>query len=113
MTPVVLNKQLKRARELMSAGQFARALSLYAELPGKFPNGRGEYGSAAAQSGDFELANRLWNQLESQVSGDAAALGWIANECSKVGMNAMCRSFWIKAARADPRNLLLQLQCAG
>jgi hypothetical protein len=113
MSPADIGKKLKKARDLMRARNYAPALQLYAMMAQQFPEGLGEYGSAVAESGDFDLAVRLWERYKRVVSKDGMKLGWIAGECSKVGLNAMALTLWIEAANAEPRNLELQVALAG
>src|SRR5580658_807281 len=113
MSPADIGKKLKKARNLMRARNYAQALQLYAMMAQQFPEGLGEYGSAVAESGDFDLAVRLWGRYRRVVSKNGTALGWIAGECSKVGLNAMAHALWIEAANAEPRNLALQIALAA
>jgi tetratricopeptide (TPR) repeat protein len=113
MSPADLEKKLKKARDLMRSRNHAPALQLYALMAQQFPEGLGEYGSAVAESGDFDLAVRLWERYRRFASKNGAALGWTAGECGKVGLNVLARTLWIEAADAEPRNLELQVALAA
>ena len=113
MNPVSLGKKVKMARELMAARKPLEALPLYAMLVQYMPDGYGEYGSVAAESGDMELANRLWDKHRAREAKNGAALALLAGECGKMGLNAKARTLWIEAANAEPRNLELQITAAA
>ena len=106
-------KKVRMARELMAARKPLEALPLYAMLVQYMPDGYGEYGSVAAESGDMELANRLWDKHRAREAKNGAALALLAGECGKMGLNAKARTLWIEAANAEPRNLELQLTAAA
>lgn len=112
MNPADISKKLKKARDLMRLGNHAQALQLYATMAQQFPEGLGEYGSAAAQSGDFDLARRLWDRYAQVMSRNASALAWLSGECGKVGMHARAGGLWTQAAALEPRNLELQIKLA-
>jgi tetratricopeptide (TPR) repeat protein len=108
MSPASLGKKLKKARDLMKTRHPVEALPLYAMLVEHMPDGYGEYGSVAAESGDLELASRLWDKHRARESKSGRALAMLAGECGKMGLNTKARTLWIEAASAEPRNLELQ-----
>ena len=113
MSPADQAKKLKKARELRASGQPLQALNLYTLLAEKNPDAYGEYGCAAAESGDLGMANRLWEKFRQRVAQNGAALSWLANECGKVGLNAKSQTLWNEAANIQPNNLELHLNRAS
>ena len=112
VNPASLGKKLLKARGFMESGNFAEALSLYATLVKQFPRGGGEYGRAAAQTGDFALADRIWENLRRQESKNAEVLSGLAGEYGKIGLHTKSRALFSEAATIEPRNLDLQIKLA-
>jgi tetratricopeptide (TPR) repeat protein len=112
VNPADLNKKLQKARELMASGHFAEALSLYATLVKHFPQGGGEYGRAAAKSGDLDLADRIWENMRSRESKNAEVLAKLAEEYGTAGLHAKSRSLFLEAAGIQPNNLDVQIKLA-
>src|SRR3984957_10363732 len=112
VNPASLGKKLLKARGFMESGNFAEALSLYATLVKQFPRGGGEYGRAAAQSGDFALADRIWENLRQSEPKNAEVLSGLAGECGKIGLHTKSRTLFSEAATLEPRNLDLQIKLA-
>ena len=108
MGPSSLGKKLQKARDSLKDGDFAEALSIYATLARDFPLVLGEYGAAAAESGDFELADRLWDKARSLNAKDVRVLFWLANQYGSLGMHAKSRALFAEAAALEPRNLEAQ-----
>jgi len=108
-----LNKKLQKARQCMALKNHAEALKLYGQLFKQFPQGGGEYGSAAAISGDFDLADRIWEKFRSLQPNSADLLSRLAGEYQGIGLHAKARELYSKAADKEPRNLDLQLKLAS
>ncbi len=96
----------------MESGNFAEALSLYSALVKQFPQGGGEYGRAAAHSGDFDLADRIWEKVRSLDPTNADLLSRLAGEYGKVGLHSKSRALFSEASNIDPRNPDVQIKLA-
>lgn len=105
--------KLQRARQCMAEKKYAEALPLYATLVKQFPQGAGEYGRAAADSGDFELAMGVWEKFLGQHRADALLLSRLADEFQTIGLHARARALLSTAAAIQPGNLDLQLKLAA
>jgi tetratricopeptide (TPR) repeat protein len=104
VSPADLGKKLQKARISLESGNFADALSLYAGLVKEFPRGAGEYGSAAAQSGDFELADRIWEKLRSQESKNAEVIAKLAWLLARTNSVEEARPAVNRCLELDPQN---------
>ncbi len=113
MNPLEFNKKLQMARQFMALNNHAEALRLYARLVKQFPQGGGEYGSAAAVSGDFDLADRIWEKFRTLQPNTADLLTRLAAEYQSIGLHAKARVLYSKAADGEPRNLDVQLKLAS
>ena len=96
----------------MALKQFAEALSLYAKLVKQYPQGGGEYGRAAAQSGDFDLAVRIWEKVRRLEPNNANHLSRLAGEFGKIGLHSQSRALYSEAATLEPRNLDVHIKQA-
>src|ERR1700722_10534550 len=112
MSPVVLGKKFQKARELLGAGRYVEALSLYATLIKEFPQGSIEYGSAAMQSGDLDLGNRILEKVRSREPNNATLLLKLAEIYGNGGLHAKYRALLSEAAGIEPGNLNLQIKLA-
>jgi tetratricopeptide (TPR) repeat protein len=112
VNPADLNKKLQKARNLTGSGNHAEALNLYATLVKHFPQGGGEYGRAAAQSADFELADRIWENLRRREPKNPELLARLAGEYGTVGLHAKSRALFAEAAEIEPGNLDFQIKLA-
>jgi tetratricopeptide (TPR) repeat protein len=113
VSPTSLNKKLQKARDLLKSRQFVQALNLYATVADKLPRGNGEYGSAAAMSGDLSLADRLWEKLRKREPKNTEVLRWLANEYELAGLYAKSRWLWNEAANLEPGKMELQINLAS
>jgi tetratricopeptide (TPR) repeat protein len=105
--------KLEKARHLMGLKKYAEALALYATVVKQFPQGGGEYGRAAADSGDFDLAFQIWEQFLRHQPGNAGLMARLAEEYQTIGLYARARELLAKAAEIEQRNLELQLKRAA
>ncbi len=96
----------------MESGNFAEALGLYATLVKHYPQGGGEYGRAAAQSGDFALADRIWENVRKYEPKNPTILSGLAGEYGKIGLHTKSRVLFSEAANLEPRNLDAQTKLA-
>jgi tetratricopeptide (TPR) repeat protein len=109
-----LNQKLQGARQLMLLKDHAEALALYAKLVKQYPQAGllGEFGRAAAISGDFELADRIWERIRSGEPNNAELLAQLAWEYQNIRLHSKALALHAQAARLDPRNLDRQLSLA-
>jgi tetratricopeptide (TPR) repeat protein len=112
MNPADFPKNLQKARELAAAGKFMEALKLYSVLVKLQPLGGGEYGRVAAESGDFELANRIWESVRKHEPNNAELLFRLADEYTKAGLHAKARDLLNEAAKLDSNNAAIQIKLA-
>jgi len=98
----------------MQIENHAEALRVYSDLVKKYPRGGlwGEYARAAAVSGDFDLAERLWGKIRSMEPNTADLLSRLAWEYQNIRLHAKARELYRQAADLEPRNLDLQLSLA-
>src|SRR5580704_7196382 len=95
--PAAVDKKLQKARELVKAGQFGEGLNLYETVVRQFPLANGEYGCAAAHSGDFDLADKIWTRFRTQEQKNAKVLFWLAGQYGAVGLLAKSRLLFREA----------------
>ena len=114
MDPFDFNKKLKKARHFMQLENHVEALSLYAKLVKQYPQGGlwGEYGRAAAVSGEFDLAERVWENILSREPNTADLLSRLAWEYQNIRLHSKARALYQRAANIEPRNLDAQLSLA-
>ena len=95
----------------MAVKQYPEALSIYARLTEQTQHSAHlfEYGSAAAGSGDFDLADRVWQKLISRESNNAQLLWRLAGEYGKMSLFTKAGVLFAKAAKLEPGNLEIQL----
>lgn len=96
----------------MESGNFGEALSIYAALVKQFPQGGGEYGRAAAHTGDFELADRIWGKLRNLEPRNIEILSGLAGEYGKIGLHARSRALFSEAATLEPSNPDVRIKLA-
>lgn len=96
----------------MATKRYAEALALYAAVIKQFPQGGGEYGRAAADAGDYELAFRIWEKFRARTK-DAEIIARLAGEYQNIGLHAMARELFAQAAGLEPGNLHFQLKLAA
>src|SRR5277367_3009919 len=113
MSPLSRGLKLKKAQDLLEAGDFTGAMIVYAALVDQHPQAVGEYGHAAAESGDFELANRLWKEFRSRNAKDVVILTWLAAQYGRIGFNTAARELWLEVSNLQPGNLQLKLKLAS
>jgi tetratricopeptide (TPR) repeat protein len=107
-----VNKNLVKARELMARKRFVDALNIYATAAKHAPQVGGEYGRAAADSGDYDLADRIWQKFMSQQTLNARILARLSEDYQSMGMHGPGRKLMEKAANMEPHNLDLQFKYA-
>ncbi len=117
LSPVNLldfNQKLQKARHLMQLENHAEALCLYASLVKQFPQAGlwGEYGRAAAVSGDFDLAIRSWENVRSLQPNTASLLSQLALEYQNIRLRSKARELYYQAAKLEPRNLDVHIKLA-
>lgn len=108
------NKILQKARQFVQVENYAEALPLFAKLAKRCTRGDlfGEYGHAAALSGDFDLARQLWEKVRGIESNTADLLSRLASEYQNIGLHTKARELYAQAASLEPRNLDAQLNLA-
>jgi Flp pilus assembly protein TadD len=97
----------------MALRKYAEALNLYAAVVKQFPQGGGEYGRAAADAGDFDLAVRVWGKFLGYQPESAGLLMRLADEYQSIGLHAKACDLLVSAASLEPRNLELRLKLAS
>jgi Sulfotransferase family len=107
------HKKLQKARQCMARKEHTEALNLYAVVVKQYPQGGGEYGRAAADAGDFDLAYRVWEKFLTQHAENAPLIARVAGEFQSIGLHAKARGLFARAAELEPRNLELQLNLAA
>lgn len=114
MSTLDYNGSLRAARTLMHAENHAEALRHYADLVKKYPQKGlwGEYARAAAVSGDFDLAERLWEQIRARGPKTADLLSRLAVEHQHIRLHARARELYREAVALEPQNLDVQLSLA-
>ena len=103
---------MQKARGLVRSGKFLEGLNLYATLAGQFPPLTGEYGSAAAHSGDFALADQLWGKFRRLESRNARAHTWLGLQYGDLGLHAKSRECFREATALEPGSLEMQVNLA-
>jgi Flp pilus assembly protein TadD len=113
-TPFDFNKKLQKARQSMGTQNGAEALALYAALARRFPQSGllAEYGRAAAVTGDFDLADQIWQKLRHREPNNAVLLSLIAWEYQNIRLHGKARELYQQAAAVEPRHLETQLALA-
>src|SRR5665213_3241653 len=101
------NKKLQKARQLMELGNHEEGLRLYARLVQQFPQDNlwNEYGQAASASGDFDLADRIWEKIRSREPNNAGLLSQLAWKYQAIGLHSKARELHAQAAKLEPGNL--------
>jgi len=107
--------QIQEARSAVSNKRYPAALKLYAALCKSFtqPAQWEEYGRAAAGSGDYDLADRLWGRVLEGQPPNAGLLSRLAVAYGEIGLYAKARALCSQAASLEPGNLELQLSLAS
>jgi tetratricopeptide (TPR) repeat protein len=115
VNPVAIDAELQKARQCMQVKQYAQALSFYAHLTEQSQHGAlwFEYGSAAAGSGDFDLADQVWQKLLSREANNAQLLWHLAGEYGKMSLFTKAGALFSQAAKLEPGNLEMQLSLAS
>ena len=83
MTPADFQHKLDEARQLLLAHEFGRALAQYEKLTRQWPGEAvlwAEYGNAASGAGQFDLADRTWQQALGLAPGNAELIGMIGHQ---------------------------------
>jgi tetratricopeptide (TPR) repeat protein len=111
MSALDFNGGLRAARTLMHMENHDGALRLYADLVKKYPQGGlwGEYARAAAVSGDFDLAERLWQQIRVRGPKSADLLSRLAIEHQQIRLHARARELYREAVALEPQNIDVNL----
>lgn len=114
MNALDFNRRLRAARDLMQKQNHPAALSAYAELVKKYPQGSawGEYARAATIFGDFDLAEQIWKRLRETQPNTAELLSRLAWEYQNIRMHAKARELYREAVALEPDNLPTQLGLA-
>lgn len=112
MDPQTVNKNVQRARQLVGQRKFNDALNVYAGLIKHVPQIGGEYGKAAADSGDYDLADRIWQAFVPRHLENFRVLMRLSEDYQAMGMHGRARELLGKAAALEPRNLELQFKYA-
>jgi len=115
MNTLDFNEKLQEARKSVELRKYPHALGLYATLVEHFPESGiwEEYGSAAAASGDFDLAERVWETILSRQPNTAGLLSRLAYEYGKIWLFSKARALCFRAANLEPGNLEMQLSLAS
>jgi tetratricopeptide (TPR) repeat protein len=109
------NEKLQQARQFAQFRNFGNALRLYSQLAKECSEGGfwEEYGSVAAQAGEFDLAEQIWEKLRTLEPNTAKLLSKLASEYGNIWLFAKAREFSFKAAELDPGNLEVQVNLAS
>lgn len=111
MDQTALQAELTNARQLMALKRYPEALTLYLKLVDQYQQGPlyFEYGSAAAGTGDFVLADHIWQKLVNIDPNNAQMLWQLAGEYAKLSLFGKAGALYAKAAALEPQNLQIQL----
>ncbi len=99
---------LNRARELLSAGDYARAIALYEKLVRQSPGAAMiwyEYGCAAAKCRRMDTADRAWGRAVELEPRNADLMGMVGHQYEAVRQPEKARAYFTQAAAADPRGI--------
>jgi tetratricopeptide (TPR) repeat protein len=106
--PAQSQNDLKRAKEFLLSGEFARALPLYEKLVRQNP-GAGviwyEYGNAASKTRRVDLADRAWSKAVELEPQNAELVGMVGHQYEALRRPEKARACFIQAAAADPRGI--------
>ena len=106
MMPAQSQNELARARELLLAGDFNRALPLYQKLTRARPDAPViwyEYGNAAAKSRRMDLADYAWNKVLQMAPQNSELVGMVGHQYQACRRPEKARACFAQAAAADAR----------
>lgn len=100
-------KKLNDARRLLENYDLTQAVQAYAKLAGQFPQKSQvwmEYGVAAGRLGDLALADRAWDKAAA-LDARSENLLTIGHHCQGLRQMEKARTWFTRAAEADPRSI--------
>jgi tetratricopeptide (TPR) repeat protein len=108
ISTVSFQRELNRARQLLLSQNAAEALKCYAQLTRQCPGEAiiwFEYGNAAANLLDCELADRAWRRALELDPRNAELTGLIGHQYLGLRKIERARECFARAAAADPRSI--------
>jgi Flp pilus assembly protein TadD len=106
---------LRRAREFLVSGDYARAFSAFEKLARLSPGSAliwYEYGNAAFKTRRMDLADRSWSKAAELAGRDAELIGMIGHQFEGLRRPEKARACFIQAAAADPRGINARISLA-
>jgi Tfp pilus assembly protein PilF len=106
---------LRRAREFLACGEFARALPAFEKLVRQSPGAAViwyEYGNAAFKTRHIDLADRAWSKAVELAPRDAELIGMVGHQFEALRRPEKARACFIQAAAADPRGINARISLA-
>src|SRR3984957_4182811 len=113
--PVQSQSDLKRAREFLTSGEFARALPLYEKLVRQSSGAPllwYEYGNAAFKTRRTEVADRAWRRAVVLAQNNAELVGMVGHQFEAMRRPDKARAFFLQAAAADARGINSRISLA-
>src|ERR1700722_13823775 len=101
-------KELNRARELLQAGDAARALPLFLKLTRHHSGVAAlwyECGNAALKARQMDLADRAWSKAIDLQPRNAELIGMIGHQYEAARRPEKARACFLRAAGAEPRGI--------
>jgi len=108
MNPGAFDKKLNEARELSANCDFTQAVAAYEKLVQQFPHKAFiwfEYGSAAGDAGQLDLAKRAWSKAIELEPRSGELMLKIGHRYQRLRQPGESRAWFEKAAAADPRGI--------
>ncbi|MHB8523049.1 MAG: tetratricopeptide repeat-containing sulfotransferase family protein [Limisphaerales bacterium] len=115
MSPAVIEKKLKAARDLLSDENFAAALPRFEELTRLRPDSAAiwlGYGAAAASLGQTATAELAWRKARDLAADNATLLLQLGHQYRGARQLANARACYEQAAEADPREINAHISLA-
>jgi Tfp pilus assembly protein PilF len=113
--PPQSQNDLKRARELLLSGDFARAVPLFERLVRQNPGAAViwyEYGNAAFQCRRMDLADRTWSKAVELAPHNAELISMVGHQFEALRRPEKARTCFVQAAAADPRGINSRISLA-
>ncbi|MGD0814704.1 MAG: sulfotransferase [Verrucomicrobiota bacterium] len=108
MNPGPSDKKLNEARRLLESYDLPQAVQAYEKLVQRFPHKAQiwfEYGGAACGAGQSELAELAWNKAVELEPRNGQLLLDIGHQCQRLRLPQKARTWFEKAAAADPQGI--------
>jgi tetratricopeptide (TPR) repeat protein len=113
--PYQSQSDLKRGREYLVSGDFARALTIFERLARQNPRSAViwyEYGNAAFKNRQSDLADRAWTKAVEVEPNNAELTGMVGHQFEAARRPEKARACFVQAATADPRGINSRISLA-